>query len=625
VLLFAARLVRASIRRGEAGTSATLPYRAMRVGRVLSLVIACALLCLPVTAAAQPARLLHSREQACALFARGCGNPSVTDIAAREVSNGPSITDFGAKCDGVTDDTAAFRAAQSQQPRIGSLYIPVGRTCLVSQSIYLTTGLWSRPGGATIRWKTDLGNGASWKVPADKSTAGLTYEGPFISNIDFVGPNGAGYPGPGRTDGEMDGVRFGRTAKTASQPFLDHVTIRGFHSGLVVNTEYGHWTLQNSLLTGNFYGIYLTVTGGDAKILNSTINGNMMAGIACQLNNACLTGRFAIRDTHIGFVPYGIYMEPTDRSVDFGGFMETGVMDDVGFECIGNAAIKVATKVAGGAPNLANVSLLHPGFSWDNSIFCYDKTGLYQLPLTAVSATCMRTSGSHTLTNCSSTAGFRFGQQIAGTGLPDYTYILSTTGSTILISNAASSSGPERVTAAFDNKYAIDLANLEGTLYIDQGGHPFVPGSTGAIVHTQLCAGSGTGTNGGRVVLDYGGGPLPPQAKDAPPLEVVDQDNQSGCLGASEVKVSQFQAGGNPWVKETVPSGKTSTSFSFPLNDFAMSAAGFTVQCTPTSDPGSRWWVSSRQGDGPTRNVMTTTITLQTAVGKDVEFKCRVN
>jgi parallel beta-helix repeat protein len=587
----------------------------MQVGGLLSLVVACALLCLTVAAAAQPARLLHSREKACALFARGCGNPSVTYVAALEVPKGPSITDFGAKCDGVTDDTAAFRAAQSQQPRTGSLYIPVGRTCLVSQSIYLTTALWSFPGGGTIRWKTDLGNGASWKVPADESTAGLTYEGPFISNIDFVGPNGAGYPGPGRANAEMDGVRFGRTAKTASQPFLDHVTIRGFHSGLVVNTYYGHWTLENSLVTANYYGIYLTATGGDAKILNNTINGNMMAGIACQLNNACLMGRFAIRDTHIGFVPYGIYVEPTDRAVHLGGFMETGAMDDVGFECIGNAAIKVATKVAAGIPNLANVSMLHPGFSWDNGFLCYDRTGLYQLPLTAVSATCMPTSGSHTLTNCSSTAGFRFGQQIAGAGLPDYTYVLSTTQSTILISNAASSSpGTETVTAAFDNKYAIDLANLEGTLYIDQGGHPFFPGSTGAIIHTQVCAG-----NSGKVVFDYGGGALPPQAKDAPPLEVVDQGDQSGCLGASEVKVSRFR------VKETVPSGKTSMSFSSPLNDFAMSAAGFTVQCTPTSDPGSRWWVSTQQGAGPTRNVMTTTIALGTVANKNVEFNCRIN
>jgi hypothetical protein len=589
---------------------AAASFRAMPVGRFLSLALACAMLCLATTAAAQPDGPLRSREP----------------VAAQEAPKGPSITDFGAKCDGVTDDTAAFKAAQARTPRIGSLYIPVNRTCLVSGSIYLTAGLWSSPGGATIRWKTDLGNGASWKVAADKSTAGLVYDGPFIFNIDFLGPNGAGYPAAGRTNAEMDGVRIGSTAKTASQPFLDHVTILGFHSGLVVDTDYGHWSLQNSLITGNFYGIYLTVTGGDAKILNDTINGNMMAGIACQLNNACLMGRFAIRDTHIGFGPYGIYVEPTDAAVNFGGFMETGVMDDVGFECVGNAAIKVAAKVTGSIPEVTDVRVLYPGFSWDNGRFCYDRTGLYQLPLTPVSATCSTTGGSHSLTNCSSTDGFRFGQEISGEGLPRYTYVLSATSSTIQISNsAARTRGAETVTAAFDNKYPIDLANLEGTLYIDQGNHPFIPGSTGAIVHTQVCAGSGPGTNGGRVILDYTGSVLPPQAKDAPPLEIVDQDNNSGCLGASQVAVSQWQAGGNPWLKATVASGQSSTSFSVPLDDFAMSADGFTVQCTPTSDPGSRWWVNTRQGDGPTRNVMTATITLQTAASKEVEFKCRVN
>lgn len=539
---------------------------------------------------------------------------------------GPSITDFGAKCDGVTDDTAAFKAAQSQPSRIGSLYIPVNRTCLVSESIYLTSGLWSEPGGATIRWKADLGNGAAWNVPADKSTAGLTYEGSFIFNIDFVGPNGPGYAGAGRTNARMDGVRFGRTAKTASQPFLDHVSIRGFHSGLVVDTDYGHWSLQNSLISGNYYGVYLTATAGDAKILNSTINGNTMAGIACQLDNACLMGRFAIRDTHIGFVPYGIYVEPTDAVIDFGGFMETGVLDDVGFECIGNAAIKVATRVAGNIPKLANVSMLHPGFSWDNGALCYDTTGLYQLPLTAARATCRPTSGSNALTECSSTAGFSAGQEIAGGGLPANTYVLSTTRSTILMSNKASSSpGAETVTAAFDRKYAIDLANLEGTLYIDQGDHPFLPGSTGAIIHTQVCAGSGTGTNGGRVMLDYGGAALPPQAKDAPPLETVDQDNGSGCLGASEIKVSQWQPGGNPWFRQTIAAGQGSASFSLLLSDFAMSPAGFTVQCTPISDPESRWWVSSQPGTEATRNVMTTTISLQSPASRNVAFNCRIN
>jgi hypothetical protein len=567
----------------------------------LALSVACALPCLAATAP------LAAREQA-------------------DMAKGPSITDFGAKCDGITDDTAAFRAAQSQQPPLGSLYIPVNRTCLVSQSIYLTAGLWSSPGGATIRWKTDLGNGASWRVPADKSTAGLTYEGPFIFNIDFVGPNGAGYSRAGLANAQMDGVRFGRTAKTASQPFLDHVTIRGFHSGLVVNTAYGHWSLQNSLITGNFYGLYLTVTGGDAKILNNTINGNTMAGIACQLENACLMGRFAIRDTHIGFVPYGIYVEPTDVALDFGGFMETGVLDDVGFECIGNAAIKVATKVAGSIPKLADVSILHPGFSWDNGTYCYDHAGRYQLPLAPVTATCAATAGSHTLTNCSSTAGFRFGQEIAGASLPPYSYVLSTTPSAIRLSNSASKSlAADTVSAAFDKKYAIDLANLEGTLYIDQGDYPFLPGSTGSIIHTQVCAGSGTGTNGGRVVLDYEGAPLPPQAKDAPPLEVVDRDNGSGCLGASRIRTSQWQAGGNPWIKATVAGGQSSTSFSLALDDFAMSAEGFSVQCTPTSDPGSRWWASSRPGTGPTRNVVTTTITLEVPSNKNVGFDCRVN
>ncbi|MGO8917304.1 MAG: hypothetical protein ACLQJR_15460 [Stellaceae bacterium] len=267
-----------------------------------------------------------------------------------------SVIDFGAKCDGATDDTNAIQLAASSV-KAGALYIPVGRTCIIaSASITVNGPLFSFPGGGTIKFPHDLG----------RDKAGIYVQGPWVENINLVGPGGTSFPGAGKTPAQMDGLQVGVSPTAAPQPFLRGLNVQGFHSALVYNTNYGHIRLADSLITNNYYGVYMLSNAGDTKVQNSEIVGQAMAGIACPADSHCLDGNCIITGTHIGFSPYGIYQEAGNSAN--GGFMSGCLLEEVHFESIGNAAIKsaaIANEHLG--PSLDSTYIIHPGFLWDES------------------------------------------------------------------------------------------------------------------------------------------------------------------------------------------------------------------------------------------------------------------
>jgi Pectate lyase superfamily protein len=286
----------------------------------------------------------------------GSGDARASMEEAGQAIPARSVTDFGAKCDGSTDDTGAIRAAAAAaQGR--ALYIPVGRVCVVSGgSITVTGALFSFPGGGTIKFPHDLGG----------NKAGIYVEGPWVENIKLIGPGGSKYPGVGIAPAKMDGLQIGVSANAAPQPFLRGLDIEGFHSAVVYNSNFGHIRLADSVLSDNYYGIYLLANAGDTKIYNSEIVGQAMAGIACPSNSHCLDGDCIVSGTHIGFAPYGIYQEPGASAG--GGFISGCLFEEVHFESIGNAAIKSAAAAnAQLGPSLDSTYIIHPGFSWDES------------------------------------------------------------------------------------------------------------------------------------------------------------------------------------------------------------------------------------------------------------------
>ena len=267
-----------------------------------------------------------------------------------------SIVDFGAKCDGATDDTDAFLRAAAVLKENGALYVPVGRTCVIaSGSVTLYAAMFSFPGGATLRFPRDFGSGK----------AGIYVQGGWVENINLVGPGGKTFPGVGKTLSQMDGLQIGTEPKLAPQPFLRGLNVQGFRSGVVFNTNYGHIHLADIVITNNYYGIYILANAGDTKIYDSELTGQAMAGIACPANSHCLDGGCIITGTHLGFSPYGIYQETGANET--GGFVSDCLLEQVRFESIGNAAIRSVATVNKRhlQPSLDTTYIIHPGFSWD--------------------------------------------------------------------------------------------------------------------------------------------------------------------------------------------------------------------------------------------------------------------
>ena len=80
------------------------------------------------------------------------------------------VEDFGAVCDGVTDDTAAVREALRVSSETGQpLQLPAGDTLAVSGRLNIPTGVTLDGRGSTLVWKAPTGSG-SWLVSLNSTT-----------------------------------------------------------------------------------------------------------------------------------------------------------------------------------------------------------------------------------------------------------------------------------------------------------------------------------------------------------------------------------------------------------------------------------------------------------------------
>lgn len=80
------------------------------------------------------------------------------------------VEDFGAVCDGVTDDTAAVKAGLAESARLGvPLYFPAVNTLRVRGSITLPSRAQIEGRGCTLLWKEGTGSG-SWLMNANRTT-----------------------------------------------------------------------------------------------------------------------------------------------------------------------------------------------------------------------------------------------------------------------------------------------------------------------------------------------------------------------------------------------------------------------------------------------------------------------
>lgn len=574
-----------------------------------------------------------------------------------------AMTDYGAKFDGTTDDTAAINAADTAAAAAGAaLYCPSGKTAVVNGALHANSWWFSLGTNCNILFKTDIGHGAWWQAGADNAIAGVILEAGGMTHVSLWGP-GCSAPthcsySVGVAPANMNGLQFGATAASAPSPFFDHMQIEGFYAGLVVNTNYGHWHLQNSQITNNFYNTYNTSTGGDVNETDDDLTGAAMASQACSANGACFLSNGAITNVHTGFSPYAYYREPSIGPVTFGGFMNGMAFVHSGFECVGNAAMKVAQAAVTGDTITGSVKIVkHGGFTWDSSTYC---RGGHQLSLTPQSKTCTVATannpgsglynGSGLLVSCTATPVLSFGQEITGTGIAAHSYVLADDGAgNVHISLPVTSSpGAETVQASFDNSlmnssptlpdYAIDWAELDGVFDADMGSAPADPFNNGGaiepgalgIVHAQACS-DVSNANGGRVILRYTDAETPPHGNNQGALYVCDSDPfGSGAAAASRVTYGNgYGPAGKNLFTLTITSPATSASTTFPLSLFAAGGtdSGLGVDCTPTSDPGTgvRVFATMSQGTSPSANVETLKVTASGAPATNTKYFCVLN
>ena len=100
-------------------------------------------------------------------FVRSLLDPAIEALPEAGVLR---VEDFGAVCDGVTDDTAAVREALRVSSETGqSLQLPAGDTLAVSGRLDIPTGVTLDGRGSTLVWKAPTGSG-SWLVSLNSTT-----------------------------------------------------------------------------------------------------------------------------------------------------------------------------------------------------------------------------------------------------------------------------------------------------------------------------------------------------------------------------------------------------------------------------------------------------------------------
>jgi len=95
-----------------------------------------------------------------------------------------SPINYGAKCDGVSDDTAAFQAAV----RASDVMVPAGKTCVINGEIDITvSNIHIQCGSGTILKQTALTG--SGKMFVFSAPSGARLSGDSIVNCNFLGTN----------------------------------------------------------------------------------------------------------------------------------------------------------------------------------------------------------------------------------------------------------------------------------------------------------------------------------------------------------------------------------------------------------------------------------------------------
>ena len=197
-------------------------------------------------------------------------------------AGGLNIVDFGAKGDGVTDDTAAIqRALDAAAPKNGTVYVPEGVFCCAGVHLPPHTGL---VGEATWGYRGDK-SGSCLKLNSDRATCLVDITGAVGATVNGLFLDGAGL-GNG-----IHGIFMGPPAapkKEEDAPRIERVQVCKFTGNGIHLSPAWCFSLRSSQIAFN-KGDGLFLGGWDGFILDCWFSGNGGAGIAAREHTASVT------------------------------------------------------------------------------------------------------------------------------------------------------------------------------------------------------------------------------------------------------------------------------------------------------------------------------------------------
>jgi hypothetical protein len=209
--------------------------------------------------------------QCSGVFSAGtvCGNVSLVSATPTQVPFSvvltPTVQQLGAKCDGVTDDTAILNTIFNSANGVVN-FGPSAQGCVFSSIVYTQQkSLYvESPGGCATPLKQVTATGvAAFNFAIPLQTAKVT-----VHNACFATPTGAGAGVSGDT-----AIAF----INANGSVLDNVFIqRGFYRGVVITTSYGT-TIKNSRIGDAIGGTvdYGVFYNADSSANNSIIENSL--------------------------------------------------------------------------------------------------------------------------------------------------------------------------------------------------------------------------------------------------------------------------------------------------------------------------------------------------------------
>lgn len=182
---------------------------------------------------------------------------AVSRTLREKLAEAISVTDFGAKGDGTTDDTAAFTAALEAAYRSGSkgasVYVPASNAAYVVNGLIITSG---------VRLFSDGKYGATIKTTTGSS---------ITIRARFVQIDGLNFEGAGKSAGNTVGIRIEEALVTVVNnafAFFDtaFMSRKGFSAAELI--------VQNNRFASCNYGVFLEGGQINSHFLNNTYSDN---------------------------------------------------------------------------------------------------------------------------------------------------------------------------------------------------------------------------------------------------------------------------------------------------------------------------------------------------------------